>query len=167
MNSSFLLQQNNLKLSSNSSVAPYSCLILVNNHEELYVGIHREFQQLTLSLGVLDQEKILVISTTQLSRKRERWETRHNRIRMEVKLETRLQQLNPWHRWSYDHSQEHGTSQHWSLPSIRPSVGPSLSAQQPFEVMLIYLLFLGSILFTFTKSGMQFDRTHLLTLLFF
>lgn len=172
MNSSFLLQQNDLKLSSNSSVAPYSCLILVNNHGEFYVGIHREFQQLTYSLDVLsfptgDQEKILVISTTQLSRKREKWETRHNSIRMEVKLETRLLQLYPWNGWSYDHSQEHGSSQHWSLPSIRPSVGPSSSAQQPFEVMLIFLLLLGWILFTFTKSGTQFDITHPLTFLFF
>lgn len=112
VNSSFPLQQNNLTLSSNSSVAPYSCLILVNNHGELYVGIHRELQQLTYSLGVLssptgDQE-ILVISTTQLSRKIERWETRHNRIRMEVELETRLLQLSPWLGWSYGHSQERG-----------------------------------------------------------
>lgn len=143
MNSSFPLQQNNPKLSSNSSVAPYSCLILVNNHGELYVGIHRELQQLTYSLGVLssptgDQEeikKILVISTTQLSRKRERWETRHNRIRMEVELETRLLQLNPWHWWSYGHSQERGppsteashtgghmvTVRNMALPALKPA----------------------------------------------
>lgn len=109
VNSSFPIQQNDLKLPSNSSVAPYSCLILVNDHRELYVGIHREFQQLTYSLDVLssptgDQEKILVISATQISRKGEKWETRHSRTRMEVKLEARLWQLNPWHRWSYDHS---------------------------------------------------------------